>query len=112
MSPNAVRAWSWVHKWTSLVCTVFLLMLCVTGLPLVFSHEIDDILGHDRWRPEVEGNRRTQQEQADTVGDGEPMRCIESETGSAGEKPCDRSGDDDCPPRRRLLRAGEQAQRQ
>ena len=51
MNPNTVRAWSWVHKWTSLVCTVFLLMLCLTGLPLIFSHEIDDALGHDAWRP-------------------------------------------------------------
>ena len=51
MSPNAVRSWSWVHKWTSLVCTAFLFMLCVTGLPLIFGHEIDDALGHDRWQP-------------------------------------------------------------
>lgn len=51
MDPNTVRAWSWVHKWTSLVCTAFLLVLCLTGLPLIFSHEIDDALGHDRWRP-------------------------------------------------------------
>ena len=29
------------HKWSSLVCTVFLLMLCVTGLPLIFHDEID-----------------------------------------------------------------------
>lgn len=30
-----------MHKWTSLVCTVFLLMLCITGLPLIFHDEID-----------------------------------------------------------------------
>ena len=29
------------HKWSSLVCTVFLLMLCVTGLPLIFHDEVD-----------------------------------------------------------------------
>lgn len=51
MSRKAVRAWSAVHKWTSLVCTAFLFMLCLTGLPLIFSHEIDDALGHDAWRP-------------------------------------------------------------
>ncbi|RAK52749.1 PepSY-associated TM helix domain-containing protein [Phenylobacterium deserti] len=51
MTPKTVRAWSFVHKWTSLICTVFLLMLCVTGLPLIFHHEIDDALGHDRWKP-------------------------------------------------------------
>jgi uncharacterized iron-regulated membrane protein len=26
-------------------------MLCLTGLPLIFHHEIDDALGHDHWRP-------------------------------------------------------------
>lgn len=29
-----------MHKWTSLVCTVFLLLLCLTGLPLIFHEEI------------------------------------------------------------------------
>ena len=29
------------HKWTSLVCTLFLLMLCITGLPIIFYEEID-----------------------------------------------------------------------
>ncbi len=51
MSPAAIRSWSFVHKWTSLICTVFLLMLCITGLPLIFHHEIDDALGHDAWKP-------------------------------------------------------------
>ena len=51
MRPTTIRVWSLVHKWTSLICTLFLLMLCVTGLPLIFHHEIDDALGHDRWRP-------------------------------------------------------------
>ncbi|HEY5035971.1 MAG TPA: PepSY-associated TM helix domain-containing protein, partial [Chthoniobacterales bacterium] len=40
-SANAVRRWCWWHKWTSLVCTLFILMLCVTGLPLIFHEEID-----------------------------------------------------------------------
>jgi len=40
------RAWYAVHKWTSLVSTLFLLLLCVTGLPLIFSHEINHALGH------------------------------------------------------------------
>jgi uncharacterized iron-regulated membrane protein len=38
---SALRAWTGVHKWTSLVCTVFMLLLCITGLPLIFSHEIE-----------------------------------------------------------------------
>jgi uncharacterized iron-regulated membrane protein len=42
-----VKLWYRIHKWTSLVCTAFLLMLCVTGLPLIFHHEIDHLLGNE-----------------------------------------------------------------
>ena len=45
MTARSLRRWSWVHRWSSLVCTVFLLLLCVTGLPLIFSHEIDELTG-------------------------------------------------------------------
>ncbi len=41
MTKGSIKAWAWVHKWTSLVSTAFLLMLCVTGLPLIFHDEID-----------------------------------------------------------------------
>ncbi|MDM8010060.1 MAG: PepSY domain-containing protein [Parasphingorhabdus sp.] len=41
MTRRAIRLWFLVHKWSSLVCTAFLLMLCVTGLPLIFHDEID-----------------------------------------------------------------------
>ena len=44
MHTRALRRWSWVHKWTSLISMVFLLMLCITGLPLIFHHEIDHLL--------------------------------------------------------------------
>lgn len=44
-SPSALRGWAWVHKWTSLISTVFMLLLCLTGLPLIFHHEIDHLLG-------------------------------------------------------------------
>ncbi len=40
MSVTALRYWVWLHKWSSLVCTLFMLLLCVTGLPLIFNHEI------------------------------------------------------------------------
>lgn len=43
---GSLKAWYVVHKWTSLVCTVFALLLCLTGLPLIFSHEIDAALGY------------------------------------------------------------------
>jgi len=42
MQRSTIRIWFLVHKWTSIVCTAFLLMLCVTGLPLIFHHEIDE----------------------------------------------------------------------
>ncbi len=42
LSALAVRRWCLLHKWSSLICTLFLLMLCLTGLPLIFHHEIDD----------------------------------------------------------------------
>ena len=47
MTRATVRAWYLVHKWTSLVCTAFLFMLCLTGLPLIFHDEIDAALGQD-----------------------------------------------------------------
>lgn len=51
MKTRSIRAWTWVHKWSSLISTAFLLMLCLTGLPLVFSHEIDDVLLGQEWAP-------------------------------------------------------------
>jgi len=41
MRQRTILLWFAVHKWTGLVCTAFLLMLCVTGLPLIFHEEID-----------------------------------------------------------------------
>lgn len=37
MRAKTIKTWHLVHKWTSLVCTLFLLMLCITGLPTDFS---------------------------------------------------------------------------
>ncbi|WP_205929410.1 PepSY domain-containing protein, partial [Pseudomonas viridiflava] len=45
MKSKTIRRWSFIHTWTSLICTVFLLMLALTGLPLIFSHEIDHLIG-------------------------------------------------------------------
>lgn len=47
MKRSTIKLWFLVHKWTSLVSVVFLLMLCVTGLPLIFHDEIDAALGED-----------------------------------------------------------------
>jgi len=46
MKSQTIRRWSFVHTWSSLICTLFLLMLAVTGLPLIFHHEIDHLLGN------------------------------------------------------------------
>ncbi|GIZ51844.1 PepSY-associated TM helix domain-containing protein [Noviherbaspirillum aridicola] len=45
MTATSLRRWAWIHKWSSLVCTVFMLLLCLTGLPLIFHHEIGHLLG-------------------------------------------------------------------
>ena len=58
------KLWYRVHKWTSLVCTAFLLMLCLTGLPLIFFDELDELLG----------NRLTPA----PVAEGTPPAAIES----------------------------------
>lgn len=47
MTPTNLRRWSWIHKWSSLVSTVFMLLLCITGLPLIYHHEIVHALGND-----------------------------------------------------------------
>jgi uncharacterized iron-regulated membrane protein len=38
---HRLRVWARIHKWTSLACTAFLLVVCVTGLPLLFSDQIE-----------------------------------------------------------------------
>ena len=47
MRRSTIRTWYLVHKWSSIVPTVFLLMLCVTGLPLIFHDEIEGLEGVD-----------------------------------------------------------------
>lgn len=47
LTNRSIRTWEFVHKWSSLISTAFLLMLCLTGLPLIFHHEIEDLVsGH------------------------------------------------------------------
>lgn len=59
MSSLAIRRWYLVHKWTSLVCTAFLLTICVTGLPLVFRGEIYEAVQTSREpEPRVPGDTR------------------------------------------------------
>ena len=52
----SIKAWFLVHKWTSLICTLFLLMLCLTGLPLIFHEEIDYLFGDELEAPAMPAN--------------------------------------------------------
>lgn len=45
MKSTTIKRWSQIHTWTSLICTAFLLMLALTGLPLIFHHELEHVLG-------------------------------------------------------------------
>jgi uncharacterized iron-regulated membrane protein len=45
VTARSLRAWAWAHQWSSLVCTLFFLMLCLTGLPLIFHEEIEHLTG-------------------------------------------------------------------
>lgn len=56
MKARTVRLWSLVHTWSSLIPTLFLLLLCLTGLPLIFHHEINEVLGYTP-HPENAGGR-------------------------------------------------------
>lgn len=56
LSTKALRRWAWVHKWSSLICTPFMLLLCLTGLPLIFHHEIGHLLGTEVEAPAMESS--------------------------------------------------------
>jgi len=53
MNSRRIKTWARVHKWSSLVCTVFMLLLCLTGLPLIFHHEIGHLLGTEIEAPKM-----------------------------------------------------------
>ncbi|WP_426338688.1 PepSY-associated TM helix domain-containing protein [Pseudoduganella sp. S-14] len=56
MSPKNTRLWAWIHKWSSLVCTLFMLLLCLTGLPLIYHHEIGHVMGYETEAPQMPAN--------------------------------------------------------
>ncbi len=41
LAKHSLKRWYLIHKWSSLICTAFLLLICLTGLPLIFRDEID-----------------------------------------------------------------------
>ncbi|MEL7304566.1 MAG: PepSY-associated TM helix domain-containing protein [Myxococcota bacterium] len=53
MKASTIKRWLTVHRWTSLVCMGFMLLLCLTGLPLIFAHEIDHALGNGAEPPDL-----------------------------------------------------------
>lgn len=78
MKARTVRLWSVVHTWTSLISTLFLLLLCLTGLPLIFHHEIDEGLGYAP-RPEAHASaaHATPQAVADAALAADPGRVLQ-----------------------------------
>jgi uncharacterized iron-regulated membrane protein len=64
LDARTVRRWFLVHKWTSLICTAFILLLCLTGLPLLFMDELDGLL-----YPSLEPS---------AVDDGTPMANLDT----------------------------------
>ncbi len=55
LTSGTFKTWYLVHKWTSLVCTAFVLLLCLTGLPMIFAHDIERLLGDRPYPPEMPG---------------------------------------------------------
>jgi len=53
MMRNSIKQWYLIHKWMSLICTAFMLLLCLTGLPLIFADEIDRALGYSMAPPDL-----------------------------------------------------------
>lgn len=70
----SLRTWYAVHKWTSLICTLFLLMLCLTGLPLIFAHEIDAALARSVEAPALAPGTPTRGDVDAIVADAQRRR--------------------------------------
>lgn len=39
----SLQIWDSIHRWSSLICTISLLILCLSGLPLIFHEEIKSL---------------------------------------------------------------------
>ncbi|HUD28974.1 MAG TPA: PepSY-associated TM helix domain-containing protein [Novosphingobium sp.] len=95
MDRVVLKRWQFVHRWSSLVSTAFLLMLCLTGLPLVFHQEIERAMQPSLADPlprppalarlverAVDGGERRVVQQLYFLPD---RRLVQIETGAPGE---------------------------
>ncbi|WP_454692629.1 PepSY-associated TM helix domain-containing protein [Achromobacter aloeverae] len=55
MATRHFARWYRIHRWTSLICTLSLLLLCVTGMPLILKDEIGDWTGTTVEPPDLPG---------------------------------------------------------
>ena len=62
-----LRRWGFVHKWSSLICTLFLLLLCITGAPLIFYDEIETTLGDAPTLPILSAQQNAQRVNMDVL---------------------------------------------
>ena len=49
MKSKTIRRWSFIHTWTSLICTVFLLLLGFGVIPRNFQLELFLLLTYGGW---------------------------------------------------------------
>lgn len=61
-----------IHSWAALAVCLPLLVICLTGSVLVFKHEIDSLLMHDKVRVEPLGQRQSLDALLKTVSDAHP----------------------------------------
>ena len=82
MKSKTLRGWYAVHRWTSLICTANLLLLCMTGLILIFHHEIDHLLEQEPPAAQVAAStpRPGLQQLADAALAGHPGTALKSIT--------------------------------
>lgn len=64
---SSFQKWSFVHKWSSLICTVFLLLLCITGAPLIFHEEIEVLTGEAPTLPRLSDEQDKQRASYDDI---------------------------------------------
>lgn len=80
MKIETAKRWFLWHKWTSLICTIFLLMLCITGLPLIFHHELEHVLEEEKIAEVPEGAQKKSLDElaaaAEALYPGERVRFV------------------------------------